>query len=232
MIVEGEPHASTSRTVTPKAVARGAGAALLLAVGGGLVLLELVTAALFYVWGRQFDGALGLAFLVSAGVFTGLGWLAILAANRLGGWSEWLGRRTSLISLAIVVAAGVLLASGAAWAGQHQHRLAQAKTGGCDAEEISLLTRIPVEESLKMSVSGTPATGCVRTLSVSGGGGRNLLNLADAMLTGQGWEREGGPKLTAPAVYHRDGHRLVVDVAHDAKGRPLPRQGTITLTGG
>ena len=225
MIVERD-----ARTVTPKAVAKGAGAVLLLGVGGLLILFELVTATLFYLFGRQFGGNLGMSFLVSAGVTTGLAWLAILAANRLGGWSQWLGRRTSLITLAIVVAAGMLAAFGAAWAGQHQHQLAEAKTGGCDAEEISLLTRI---ERLHLSVSGSPASGCVRTLSVSGGGGRNLLNLTDVVLTGQGWVRDGGKghALVAPATYRRGGRTILVDVKHDAEGRPLAGEGTLTLTG-
>jgi hypothetical protein len=227
MIVEQGP-----RTVTPKTVVRGAGAVLLLGVGAALILFELITAGLFYLYGRQFGGNLGMSFLVSAGITTGLAWLAILAANRLGGWSEWLGRRTSLITLAVVVTAGVLLASGAAWAGQHQHRLAQARSGGCDNEDISLLTRIPTEESLKLSVTGTQATGCVRTLSVGRGGGSNLLHLTDVVLNGQGWVRDGkGRPLVAPATYRREGRTLVVDVAHDEQGRPLPGQGTLTLTG-
>jgi hypothetical protein len=227
MIAERESPAP-SRTVTPKAVVKGAGAVLLLAVGGVLIAFELLTASVFYLFGRQFGGSLGMSFLVSAGITTGLAWLAVLAANRLGGWSEWLGRRTGLITLAAVVAVGVLAASGAAWLGQHQHRAAELTSGGCDVERIAVLTRI---EDVHLSVSGTPGS-CVRTLSVSGGGGRNLLNLTDVVLTGEGWVRDGkGAALRAPATYRKDGRTIVVDVAHDAAGRPLPRQGTLTLTG-
>lgn len=225
---ERPPHG-----VTPRAVAKEAGAVLLAGVGGVLILFELLTAVMFYIVGRQFGGNLGMSFLASAGITTGLAWLAILAANRLGGWSKWLDRRTGLLTLALVVAIGVLGPFGAAWAGQHQHRLAAEKTGGCDAEQISLLTRIPIRETITMSVRGTEDRSCVRTLSVSGGGGRQLLNVADVVLTSQGWERDSGhgSPLVAPATYRRGDRTLVVDVAHDSQGHPLPGEGTLTLTG-
>jgi hypothetical protein len=236
MIVGSPPEQGGTRAArgTSKRVAREAGAVLLALVGGVLILIELVTAGAFYIFGRQFGGSLGLSFLASAGITTGLAWLAILAANRVGGWSQWLGRRTGLITLTVVVAAGVLAASGAAWAGQHQHALAERRTGGCDADEVSLLARIPVRESLTMKVIGTEDGSCARTLSVSAGGGRTLLNVADVVLVGEGWARVGGgthTHLVAPVTYQRNGRRLVVDVAHDAAGRPLPGKGTLTLTG-